>query len=91
MIFDASDNGRIAKRAEELQASIDGYNKKLGETKTAREDNNRLLEASATPSSSPQQTGGDIIIPISIGDEAIETVVVNAVTRANAASGGWSV
>jgi len=46
---------------------------------------------SATPSSSPQQTGGDIIIPISIGDEAIETVVVNAVTRANAASGGWSV
>lgn len=46
---------------------------------------------SATPSSSPQQTGGDIIIPISIGDETIETVVVNAVTRANAASGGWSV
>lgn len=46
---------------------------------------------SATPSSSPQQTTGDIIIPISIGDEAIETVVVNAVTRANAASGGWSV
>lgn len=45
----------------------------------------------ATPSSSPQQTGGDIIIPISIGDETIETVVVNAVTRANAASGGWSV
>lgn len=46
---------------------------------------------SATPSSSPQQTTGDIIIPISIGDETIETVVVNAVTRANAASGGWSV
>ena len=46
---------------------------------------------SATPSSRPQQTGGDIIIPISIGDETIETVVVNAVTRANAASGGWSV
>lgn len=46
---------------------------------------------SATPSSIPQQTGGDIIIPISIGDETIETVVVNAVTRANAASGGWSV
>lgn len=33
----------------------------------------------------------DIIIPVSIGDETIETVVVNAVTRANAASGGWSV
>lgn len=46
---------------------------------------------SVTPSSSPQQTTGDIIIPISIGDETIETVVVNAVTRANAASGGWSV
>lgn len=45
----------------------------------------------ATPSSSPQQSTGDIIIPISIGDETIETVVVNAVTRANAASGGWSV
>ena len=45
----------------------------------------------ATPSSSPQQSTVDIIIPISIGDETIETVVVNAVTRANAASGGWSV
>lgn len=33
----------------------------------------------------------DIIIPVSIGDETIETVVVNAVTRANASSGGWSV
>lgn len=46
MIFDASDNGRIAKRAEELQASIDGYNKKLGETKTARKENNQLLKES---------------------------------------------
>ena len=33
----------------------------------------------------------DIIIPVSISDETIETVVVNAVTRANASSGGWSV
>ena len=33
----------------------------------------------------------DIIIPVSIGDETLETVVVNAVTRANANSGGWSV
>ena len=33
----------------------------------------------------------DIIIPVSIGDETLETVVVNAVTRANASSGGWSV
>ena len=31
------------------------------------------------------------IIPISIGDETLETVVVNAITRANASSGGWSV
>ena len=33
----------------------------------------------------------DIIIPVSIGDETLETAVVNAVTRANASSGGWSV
>ena len=33
----------------------------------------------------------DIIIPVSIGEESIETVVVNAITRANASSGGWSV
>ena len=33
----------------------------------------------------------DIIIPVSIGDEVLETAVVNAVTRANASSGGWSV
>lgn len=33
----------------------------------------------------------DIIIPVSIGDETLETVVVNAVARANASSGGWSV
>lgn len=45
----------------------------------------------ATPANNTPQNGGDIIIPISIGDETIETVVVNAVTRANASSGGWSV
>lgn len=45
--------------------------------------------AAAVPSSSQPQ--GDIIIPISIGDETLETVVVNAITRANASSGGWSV
>lgn len=33
----------------------------------------------------------DIIIPVNIGDETLETVVVNAITRANASSGGWSV
>ena len=45
--------------------------------------------STAAPSSSQPQ--GDIIIPISIGDETLETVVVNAITRANARSGGWSV
>ena len=45
--------------------------------------------STAAPSSSQPQ--GDIIIPISIGDETLETVVVNAITRANANSGGWSV
>ena len=45
--------------------------------------------STAAPSSSQPQ--GDIIIPISIGDETLETVVVNAITRANASSGGWSV
>lgn len=46
MIFDASDNGSIAARAEELQAALEGYEKKLGETKTAREENNQLLKKS---------------------------------------------
>ena len=45
--------------------------------------------STAAPSNSQPQ--GDIIIPISIGDETLETVVVNAITRANASSGGWSV
>lgn len=45
--------------------------------------------STAVPSGSQAQ--GDIIISISIGDETIETVVVNAITRANASSGGWSV
>ena len=40
--------------------------------------------STAAPSSSQPQ--GDIIIPISIGDETLETVVVNAITRANASS-----
>jgi TP901 family phage tail tape measure protein len=50
--------------------------------------------ATQATTSATQSSGsgiGDIIIPVSIGDETIETVVVNAVTRANAASGGWSV
>ena len=54
-----------------------------------------LQQAYAVPKEQPaavqtSQQQGDIIIPISIGDETIETVVVNAVTRANASSGGWS-
>lgn len=45
------------------------------------------------PSAPTQSNQGirDIIIPVSIGEESIETVVVNAITRANASSGGWSV
>lgn len=55
-----------------------------------------LQQAYAVPKEQPaavqtSQQQGDIIIPISIGDETIETVVVNVVTRANASSGGWSV
>lgn len=55
-----------------------------------------LQQAYAVPKEQPaavqtSQQQGDIIIPISIGDETIETIVVNAVTRANASSGGWSV
>ena len=45
--------------------------------------------STAVPSNSQPQ--GDIIIQVSIGDETLETMVVNAVTRANASSGGWSV
>lgn len=55
-----------------------------------------LQQAYAVPKEQPaavqtSQQQGDIIIPISIGDETLETVVVNAITRANASSGGWSV
>ena len=47
--------------------------------------------STSTAAQSSSQPQGDIIIPISIGDETLETVVVNAITRANANSGGWSV
>lgn len=47
--------------------------------------------STSTVISSNSQPQGDIIIPVSIGDEILETVVVNTITRANASSGGWSV
>lgn len=66
-------------------AAVSAYSPILQQVYTPQEN-----KSSAVPTS-PQQPQGDIIIPISIGDETLETVVVNAVTRANANSGGWSV
>ena len=66
-------------------AAISAYSPILQQVYTPQEN-----KSSAVPTAS-KQPQGDIIIPISIGDETLETVVVNAVTRANANSGGWSV
>lgn len=52
-------------------------------------------EPVSTPTAAKQtqtnQNLRDIIIPVSIGDETLDTIIVNAITRANASSGGWSV
>ena len=66
-------------------AAVSAYSPILQQVYTPQEN-----KSSAVPTAS-QQPQGDIIIPISIGDETLETVVVNAITRANASSGGWSV
>ena len=69
-------------------SSIAPYNPVFQQAYSAPQQNNTQP---AAPANNTPQNGGDIIIPISIGDETIETIVVNAVTRANASSGGWSV
>ena len=66
-------------------AAVSAYSPILQQVYTPQEN-----KSSAVPTAS-QQPQGDIIIPINIGDETLETVVVNAITRANANSGGWSV
>ena len=66
-------------------AAVSAYSPILQQVYTPQEN-----KSSAVPTAS-QQPQGDIIIPISIGDKTLETVVVNAITRANASSGGWSV
>lgn len=66
-------------------AAVSAYSPILQQVYTPQEN-----KSSVVPTAS-QQPQGDIIIPISIGDETLETVVVNAITRANASSGGWSV
>ena len=66
-------------------AAVSAYSPILQQVYTPQEN-----KSSAVPTAS-QQPQGDIIIPISIGDETLETVVVNAITRANTSSGGWSV
>lgn len=69
-------------------SAVAPYNPIFTQAYSAPQQNNTQP---AAPANNTPQNGGDIIIPISIGDETIETIVVNAVTRANAASGGWSV
>ena len=67
-------------------AAVSAYSPILQQVYTTPQEN----KSSVVPTAS-QQPQGDIIIPVSIGDETLETVVVNAITRANASSGGWSV
>lgn len=66
-------------------AAVSAYSPIFQQVYTPQEN-----KSSAVPTTS-QQPQGDIIIPVSIGDETLETVVVNAITRANVSSGGWSV
>lgn len=65
-------------------SAVSAYNPAYQQIQTAD------MQQQPTPTQNNQGIR-DIIIPVSIGDETLETVVVNAVTRANANSGGWSV
>ena len=65
-------------------SAVSAYNAAYQQIQTAD------TQQQPTPAQSNQGIR-DIIIPVSIGDETLETVVVNAITRANASSGGWSV
>lgn len=65
-------------------SAVSAYNPAYQQIQTAD------MQQQPTPTQSNQGIR-DIIIPVSIGDETLETVVVNAITRANANSGGWSV
>lgn len=65
-------------------SAVSAYNPAYQQIQTAD------MQQQPTPTQSNQGIR-DIIIPVNIGDETLETVVVNAITRANASSGGWSV
>lgn len=65
-------------------SAVSAYNPAYQQIQTAD------MQHQPTPTQSNQGIR-DIVIPVSIGEESIETIVVNAVTRANASSGGWSV
>lgn len=65
-------------------SAVSAYNPAYQQIQTAD------MQQQPTPTQNNQGIR-DIIIPVSIGDETLETAVVNAVTRANASSGGWSV
>ena len=65
-------------------SAVSAYNPAYQQIQTAD------MQQQPTPTQSNQGIR-DIIIPVSIGDETLETIVVNAITRANASSGGWSV
>ena len=65
-------------------SAVSAYNPAYQQIQTAD------MQQQPTPTQNNQGIR-DIIIPVSIGDETLETVVVNAITRANASSGGWSV
>lgn len=65
-------------------SAVSAYNPAYQQTPTP------TVAQQSTPTQNSQGIR-DIIIPVSIGDATLETVVVNAITRANASSGGWSV
>lgn len=65
-------------------SAVSAYNPAYQQIQTAD------MQQQPTPTQSNQGIR-DIVIPVSIGEESIETIVVNAITKANASSGGWSV
>ena len=51
-------------------------------------DMSNNVSQSFTPSLAGAGIGGDIVIPVSIGNEMIQTIVVDALNIANYRSGG---
>lgn len=80
------DVGEDALNAFRLQ-SANGFGT-VRSSPTSEITNNYTYYNSTQNADAPHSQGGDIIIPVSIGGEQLETVVVSAVEAANMRSGG---